>query len=87
MTIQLKMFLYAAAGGGGIAVLLSLLRSRRFFRYILLSAASGVAALFAVNAVGMLTSAGLAVNGLTLGVSAAAGPPGVIALLLLDAVF
>ena len=84
MTTQLKVFLYAVAGGGGIAVLLALLRSRRFFRYLLLSAASGVAALFAVNAVGMLTCAGLAVNGFTLGVSAAAGPPGVIALLLAD---
>jgi len=87
MTTQLKVFLYALAGGGGIAVLLSLLRSRRFMRYLLLSAVSGVAALYAVNAVGMLTSTRLAVNGFTLGVSAMAGPPGVVALLLMDALF
>ena len=81
------MFLYALAAGGGLAILLSLLRSRRMFRYLLLSVVSGVAALFAVNAVGMLLPTRLAVNWFTLGVSAAAGPPGVIALLLADVLF
>ena len=87
MTMQLKVFLYAAACCGGFVILLSLLRSRRLFRYLVLSVASGLAALFAVNAVGMLTSIRLAVNGFTLGVSATAGPPGVVALLLLDTLF
>lgn len=86
MTTNLKILLYALAGGGGFAVLASMLRSRRLLRYLLLSAFSGVAALFAVNAIGLLANIHLAVNGLTLAVSAAAGPPGVIALLLADAV-
>ena len=84
MTTQLKVLLYAIAGGGAAAVFVSMLRSRRLLRYLLLSAVSGVAALYAVNAIGLLTDIRIAVNGLTLAVSAVAGPPGVIALLLAD---
>ena len=84
MTTQLKVLLYALAGGGALAILASMLRSRKLIRYLLLSAMSGVAALYAVNAVGLLTGMRLAVNWLTLGVSALAGPPGVVALLLAD---
>ena len=84
MTTQLKVLLYALAGGGALAVLVSMLRSRKLIRYLLLSVLSGVAALYAVNAVGLLTGTRLAVNWLTLGVSAVAGPPGVVALLLAD---
>jgi len=85
MTTQLKLLLCALAGGGALAILVSMLRSRRLIRNLLLSAVSGVAALYAVNALGLLTGIRLAVNGLTLGVSAVAGPPGVIAMLLADA--
>jgi len=85
MTTQLKVLLCALAGGGCLAVFVSMLRSRRLIRNLLLSAASGVAALYAVNALGLLAGIRLAVNGLTLGVSAVAGPPGVVALLLADA--
>ena len=85
MTTQLKVLLCALAGGGALAILMSMLRSRRLIRNLLLSAVSGVAALYAVNALGLLLGLRLAVNGLTLGVSAVAGPPGVIAMLLADA--
>ena len=84
MTTQLKVLLYALGGGGALAILVSMLRSRKLIRYLLLSAMSGVAALYAVNAVGLLTGMRLAVNWLTLGVSAAGGVPGVVALLLGD---
>ena len=87
MTTQLKILLCALAGGGCLAILVSMLRSRRLLRNLLLSAVSGVAALYAVNALGLLTGIRLAVNGLTLGVSAVAGPPGVAALLLADVMF
>ena len=86
MTTQLKVLLYALTGGGTLAILASMIRARKLVRYLLLSVASGVAALYAVNAVGLLTHMRLAVNWLTLGISAAAGPPGVIALLLADIV-
>jgi len=48
---------------------------------------SGVAALYAVNAIGLLAGVRIAVNGMTLAVSAIAGPPGVAAMLLADALF
>ena len=87
MTTQLKVLLCALAGGGCLAIFVSMLRSRRLIRNLLLSAVSGVAALYAVNALGLLLGLRLAVNGLTLGVSAVAGPPGVVALLLADTMF
>ncbi|MCL2298639.1 MAG: pro-sigmaK processing inhibitor BofA family protein [Firmicutes bacterium] len=87
MTTQLKVLLCALAGGGSLAVFVAMLRSRRLLRNLLLSAVSGVAALYAVNALGLLLGLRLAVNGLTLGVSAVAGPPGVAALLLADTIF
>ena len=86
MTTQLKVLLYALAGGGGAAILVSMLRSRRLIRYLLLSAVSGVASLYAVNAIGLLAGIRLAVNGMTLAVSALAGPPGVAAMLIVDAI-
>ena len=85
MTLKLQILLYALAGGAVVAILLSMLRSRRLLRYLALSALSGVAALYAVNAVGLLAGIRLAVNGMTLAVSALAGPPGVAAMLLADA--
>lgn len=84
MTTQLKVLLCALAGGGCLAIFVSMLRSRRLLRNLLLSAVSGIAALYAVNALGLLLGLRLAVNGLTLGVSAVAGPPGVAAMLLAD---
>jgi len=84
MTTQLKVLLCALAGGGCLAILASMLRSRKLVRYLLLSVLSGVAALYAVNAVGLLTGLRLSVNWLTLGISAAGGVPGVVALLLGD---
>ncbi len=87
MTTQLKVLLYALAGGGSLAIFVSMLRSRRLFRNLLMSSCSGVAALYAVNALGLLTGIHLAVNGLSLGISAVAGPPGVIAMLLADTLF
>jgi len=86
MTTQLKVLLCALAGGGALAILVSMLRARKLIRYLLMSAISGIAALYAVNALGLLTGIRLAVNGLTLGVSVVAGPPGVVAMLLADAI-
>jgi len=87
MTIRLQILLYALAGSGAIAIFIAMLRQRRLLRYLLLSAISGVAALYAINAIGLLTDMRLAVNWLTLAVSAVGGPPGVAALLLADTLF
>jgi hypothetical protein len=59
-----------------------MLRSRRLLTNLLLSCLSGVGALYAVNAIGLATGTSIPVNALSLGVSAAAGVPGVIGLLV-----
>jgi len=84
MTVQLQVLLYALAGGATLAILLVMLKSKRLLRNLLLTAFSGVAALYAVNAVGLLTGTRLSINFLTLGVGAIAGAPGVVGLLLMD---
>jgi len=84
MTVQLQVLLYVLAGGAAIAILVAMLRSKRLLRNLLLTALSGVAALYAINAVGLLTGTRLSINFLTLGVSAIAGAPGVVGLLLMD---
>ncbi|MCL2194729.1 MAG: pro-sigmaK processing inhibitor BofA family protein [Oscillospiraceae bacterium] len=84
MTIQLQIVLYVLVGAAALAVLLMMLRSKRLLRNFLLTAASGIAALYAVNVVGLLTGTRLSINFLTLGVSAIGGAPGVVGLLLMD---
>ena len=84
MTIQLQILLYVLAAAGAIAIFVVMLRSKRLLRNLLLSTLSGVATLYAVNAIGLLTSMRLSVNFLTLAVSAIGGVPGVAGLLLMD---
>lgn len=87
MTIQLQIVLYALAAGAALAVLLMMMRSKRLLRNLLLTVLSGVAALYAVNVLGLLTGTRLSINFLTLGVSAIGGAPGVVGLLLADTLF
>ena len=87
MPTTLTVLLCAFAAGGAIAVLLSMLRSRRLLRCLLLTVVSGVAALYAVNALGLLAGVTLSVNWFSLAVGALGGAPGVVALLLADTVF
>ncbi|MDR1464030.1 MAG: pro-sigmaK processing inhibitor BofA family protein [Oscillospiraceae bacterium] len=84
---MLKVVLCSLAAAGALAILLSMLRSRHLLRNLLLTALSGVASLYAVNALGLLTGIKIAVNALSLGVSAVGGMPGVISLLLLNTIF
>ena len=87
LTTQLTILLYVIAAAGAIAILVAMLRSRRPVRNLMLSAVSGVAALYAVNALGLLAGIRLSVNGLTLAISAVGGPVGVVGLLLADTLF
>lgn len=66
----------------GAIMLFAMGRSGRFFRAFALSALSGIAALFAVHLLAQFTHADLAVNPVTLGVSAVAGISGVVTLLM-----
>lgn len=66
----------------GVLMLLAMGRSGKFFRAFTLSAVSGLAALFAVHLLAQFTHADLAVNPVTLSMSAVAGIPGVVTLLV-----
>lgn len=68
---------------GALAVVLCLIKSGHFIRYLFLSAVSGIGALFAVNLLTSLTGVSIALNYITLGVSAVFGISGVIALVLI----
>ncbi len=57
-------------------------KSKSFFKALVFSALQGVAALFAVNLLSAATGVSLAVNGVTLALSAIGGTAGVIGLLV-----
>ena len=77
--MQTLVLLFAAAGG---VVLLYAVR-KRCLRFLLLSAAAGIAAFFAADLAGSLFSFGLPLNAFTLAACAVGGVPGVILLCLL----
>ncbi len=70
-----------------LTVFIAMLKTGHFFKALFLTCLQGVAAVFAVNAVGLLTGVTLAVNWYTLSTGAVFGTPGVISLLLLDVIF
>ena len=69
---------------GAVIVLLTLIKSGHFIRYLLLSAISGIGALFAVNLLTSVTGVSIALNYITLAVSGIFGISGVIALVLIN---
>lgn len=75
---------YLAQGVCAVAVLIGCARSGHPVRNLLLSVTGGIAALFAVNVTGLITTVSLGVNPYTVAVSTAGGVPGVIMLLVLN---
>ncbi len=65
-----------------LITLLVMIKSRHFFKALILSAAQGIAALFAVNLLSAATGVSLAVNPVTLALSAVGSLPAVIAMLV-----
>ena len=83
MSENITPLIFALAFGAFI-VLLTLIKSRHFIRYLLLSAISGIGALFAVNLLTSITGVSIALNYITLAVSGIFGISGVIALVLVN---
>ena len=69
---------------GGVIILSVTLRSEIPFKNLLLSLFSGVGSLFAVNIASALTAVTIPVNAFSLLISATAGIPGVVFLLISD---
>lgn len=85
MNLAVKIILWIVVIGGGTVILGTMIGSRKGIRSFLLTAFQGIAAIFAVNVLGMISGVTIAVNWYTLGTGVVAGTPGVIAMLLLDA--
>jgi pro-sigmaK processing inhibitor BofA len=81
MNVLAAVLLAAAA----IFVLWSMVKTRRPVIALLLTALSGIAALFAVNLLGTILPVSLPVNWVTIGTGGLMGVPGIIGLLLLQA--
>lgn len=75
--------LILASALGAVIVTLTLIKSKHFIRYLILSAISGIGALFAVNLLTAVTGVSIALNYITLTVSSIFGISGVIALVLI----
>ena len=64
-----------------------MIKGHKFFRCFFSSALQGIAAMFAVNVLGMVTGFHIAVNWYTIAFSAVFGTPGVIALTIARFIF
>ena len=87
MSMSLKTAAIALAGLAALVLLIHMLRSRRGVRALILTVLQGGAALCMVNLLGTLSGVRIALNWVTLGVSAVFGTPGVVGLLLLQFLF
>lgn len=67
-----------------IAVIGWMIKCEKGGRCVMLSAVTGIAALFAVNTVGLISGVTVAVNWYTLGISGVMGLPGVISMLAMN---
>ncbi|MCL2023349.1 MAG: pro-sigmaK processing inhibitor BofA family protein [Oscillospiraceae bacterium] len=82
----MKILAIALLAAAAVFILWGMTRTRRPLSALLLSGASGIAALFAVNLLGTLLPVDLPVNWGTIAVSTLGGVPGVIGVLVLQVV-
>lgn len=79
--------IYIILGLAGLIVLISMVKTGRFFSALLLTALQGIAALFAADFTGSFIGVNLSINGFTLALSALGGIPAVIFLLISGVLF
>ncbi len=79
-----KFAVISALIAAGLSVLISAYKTKRFFSCAFLSALQGIAALFAVNALGLVTGLHLPLNGYTILSSVLGGTPAVIGLIVME---
>ncbi len=80
-------FIVSLLSASVLAILISMIRSKHFFKALILTALHGVAAICAVNVLGLFTGVSVNLNQYTVGASLICGTPGVIGLLLIDTIF
>lgn len=87
MSLGLKIAVYAVLIIAALIILGHMVKARRGGRAFILSALQGVAAVFAVSLLGMVTTLNFAVNWYTIGAGMVLGIPGVISVLILNLIF
>lgn len=70
-----------------LIVIISAFKTRRFISCLFLSALQGIAAIFAVNALGLVTGLHLSLNGYTVAASVIGGTPAVIGMIVTEILF
>ncbi len=79
-----KIFLGAMLAIYILILLLTMIKTKKFFKVIILSALQGICVLFAINLFGEFIQIHIPVNSWTIGISSIGGISGVIMLLLCD---
>ena len=67
-----------------LIILLTMIKTKKFFRVCFLNALQGICSLFAVNLLGQYLSIHIPTNGWTIGLASTGGISGVIMMLLCD---
>ncbi len=78
---------YCLFGVAGFAVIISMLRTKKFFSALILTALQGIIALFAADFAGSFFGVNLSINPQTIVLSGFGGIPAVIFLLVIDIFF
>lgn len=79
-----KVFLWVLFGIYAFVIIISMIKSKRFFTVLFSTILQGICVLFAVNLLGQYISIHIPINGWTIGVSSVGGISGVIMMLLCD---
>ena len=87
MSGMLKFGVIASLAIACFIVIVSAFRTKRFFSCVILSALQGIGAIFAVNALGLVTGLHLSLNGYTIAASAIGGTPAVIGMIVTEILF
>lgn len=78
---------YGLFAVAGLAIIISMLKSKKFFAALIMTALQGVIAIFAANFAGSFFGVHICVNPQTLTLSALGGIPAVVFLLVMETFF
>lgn len=84
---MLKFGVIAALAAACFIIIVSAFRTKRFFSCVIFSALQGISAIFAVNALGLVTGLHLSLNSYTLTASVIGGTPAVIGMIVTEILF
>ena len=87
MSGMLKFGVIASLATACLIIIVSAFKTKRFFSCFFLSALQGLAAMFAVNALGLVTGLHLSLNGYTAAASVLGGTPAVIGMIVTEILF